>query len=1000
MSRAAGPARVPRAACRRRPGGALLLAAALAAPSGAGAADPAPSLQQELRAERITEANAERLLIGGPDAIGGVGDWYLANDRVEIVVDDPARRFGKLDHGGRIVDVGLRDRRGEDQFAELFPIVNLDQRVLVGYDAMRAEVDPEGRFARLVVTSPGLAAIPRASALARHFDPLVPETAEIGRVAVETEYRVRPGESFVELATTLHNRGDASAPVFAWGDVWMRGGRSLRSFAVDTLDPKRSRGGRHTSFDRESLLRAGDAMAPFTLVAAAGLPAFPPIAYAVAVPERAAAGLRVFGVTDEHVSFVNAFAADPGWSELTWLRLVRALRFELPPGERFVFRRRLLVAPRSDVAAATDLAFPMLRFADGSSGIAGSVMPAGVRCVIEVREAASDAPVTQVAAAAEGPDAGSYRAVVPPGDYVLVFRAPARPERQIGISVREGAFTGVPPLELGDAAVLVFGPAFADGGSGRVVIEGRDGTPDPVLGAELLGFLVDGRPAQSATETRDLAFGALPGDPERVALPPGRYRLTATRGLEWEVATLDVELPAAGFELRVPPFTLARAVALPGATSADLHVHAEASDDSGVPNEARIRSFLAEGVDVIATTDHDHLGWYEPALAALGAGERLRVIQGVEVTSSAPLPTAPWTLGHHNAWPIPYRRLAPHQGAPPSQVPSVAELYASLRREFGARVVQLNHPLGRAPGFDRGAYLTHLGVAGESYDPGLPLEDEPNRDLLEPAGDGTRAIDFDTVEVMNGRDFDQYLRTREVWYSWLRQGLRRTGTGNSDTHGPDEIAAYPRNYVLVEPRADLAELDAALVEGRSFFTTGPLLLRFAANRAGLGETVAAPGGRVRVEIAVAAAPWVPLDEVRLLVDGRVARRFRDVPARAPDSGAVRFERALELTLPRDAFLTLEAGAPLDADAEAWGRERGGLYARAVAPGFVSQLVANPIWIDVDGDGRSASAPSRAAGFSDAARRRLVTSAAIVAALGLIWWSLRARARGAGLPRPF
>jgi hypothetical protein len=38
------------------------------------------------------------------------------------------------------------------------------------------------------------------------------------------------------------------------------------------------------------------------------------------------------------------------------------------PGERFVFRRRLVVAPRSDVAAATDLAFPMLGFADGSSG--------------------------------------------------------------------------------------------------------------------------------------------------------------------------------------------------------------------------------------------------------------------------------------------------------------------------------------------------------------------------------------------------------------------------------------------------------------------------------------------------------------------------------------------------------------------------------------------------------------------------------------------------------
>jgi len=135
------------------------LAALAFAISVAGAA------RAQLVAEQITAANAGQRAIGGPDAIGGVGDWYLANERVEIVVDDPARRYGKLDHGGRIVDAGLRDRRGEDQFAELFPIVNLDQRVLVGYDAIRAEVDPAGRFARLVVTSPGLRSVPRGGAL-------------------------------------------------------------------------------------------------------------------------------------------------------------------------------------------------------------------------------------------------------------------------------------------------------------------------------------------------------------------------------------------------------------------------------------------------------------------------------------------------------------------------------------------------------------------------------------------------------------------------------------------------------------------------------------------------------------------------------------------------------------------------------------------------------------------------------------------------------------------
>ena len=986
----------------RRAPGAALLAVWLAA-AGAARAEPAvaaPAGTEALRAEQISAGTAPELLIGGPDAIGGIGDWYLANDVVEVVVDDPARHFGKLDHGGTIVDVGLRDRRGEDQFAQLFPVVNLDQRVLVGYDAIRAEVDPDGGVARLVVTSPGLASIPRGSALARRFDLLVPETDAIAKVAVETEYRVRRGEPFVEITTTLHNRGDRPAPVFAWGDVWMRGGRSLRAFAVDTLDPARSRGGHHTSFDRESLLRAGDAMAPFTLVAAAGLPAFPPIAYAIAVPERVAAGLRVFGVTDEHVSFVNAFVADPGWDELTLLRLARGIRSELGPGERFVFQRRLVVGPRSDVASVTDRAFPMLGFADGASGVAGEVAPPGVRCVVEVSDAASGAPLTQVAAETQGARAGSFRAVLPPGDYVLAFRAPARPERRVGVSVRAGEFARIPPVEVGETAWLVFDAAFADGGPGRIAVEGRDGTPDPVFEPELLGFELDGRPAESGSETRDLVFAGVPDDPRRVALAPGRYQLTAARGLEYDAASLDVELAAPGDERRVPPFALARALSLPGSVAADLHVHGEASDDSGMPNAARLRSYLAEGLDVLVATDHDHLGSYQPALAALGARERLLVIQGVEVTSSAPLPSAPWTLGHHNAWPIALRPEAPHQGAPESQVASVAELYAALRREHGARVVQLNHPLGRDPGVDRGAFFTHLGSRGEPYDPELPLDAEPNRVLLEPASDGTtRAVDFDAIEVMNGRDWDQYLRTREVWYSLLRQGLRRTGTGNSDSHGPNEIAAYPRNYVAVDRAAvfaDPARLDAALREGRSFFTTGPLLLRFTANGAASGETASAPGGRVRVAIAVGAAPFVPVDEVRLLLDGRLVGRFPLAADAA--TGPVRFEREVEVALRRDGFLTLEAGAPLEVDAAEWVRDRGGIYARAVAPGFVSQLVANPIWVDVDGDG-AVSPPPAPAPADAASLRRLLVTAALLGALAALWWRLRERVRRGGPVRP-
>jgi hypothetical protein len=87
----------------QRSGAGLVCLLLLAGPASAGAVS--------LRAERITRANAPQLLIGGPDAIGGMGDWYLGNDVVEVIVDDPARAYGKLNHGGTIVDAGSSTAR-------------------------------------------------------------------------------------------------------------------------------------------------------------------------------------------------------------------------------------------------------------------------------------------------------------------------------------------------------------------------------------------------------------------------------------------------------------------------------------------------------------------------------------------------------------------------------------------------------------------------------------------------------------------------------------------------------------------------------------------------------------------------------------------------------------------------------------------------------------------------------------------------------------------------
>jgi hypothetical protein len=356
-------------------------------------------------------------------------------------------------------------------------------------------------------------------------------------------------------------------------------------------------------------------------------------------------------------------------------------------------------------------------------------------------------------------------------------------------------------------------------------------------------------------------------------------------------------------------------------------------------------------------------------------------VRGVEVTSSTASEVAPWTIGHHNAWPQAYAPLAHRKGAPPSQDLSVAELYSLLRRERGARVVQLNHPRGKRPGIHDGNYFTHLATLGEALDVSLPLAAPPNAALLEPSVDGTRALDFDVLELMNGDSWSQYLATRTDFHWLLRQGVRRAATANSDTHGPDELAGIPRNYVRVPSglEGDDAALDAALRLGRSFGTTGPLVARFAVNGGSLGDTVRAPGGRATVEYEVIAAPWVPRGEVRILVNGEIVRIF-DEPA-----GVV------ELSLARDAFVTLEAGVPIDVDPEIWRATHPGSYRDALAPGFLPAAFTNPIYVDVDGDGMW-----RAPGLRHEGRPPFSAAApvfAALAALGLVrLWRGRAGAR--------
>jgi hypothetical protein len=241
-----------------------------------------------------------------------------------------------------------------------------------------------------------------------------------------------------------------------------------------------------------------------------------------------------------------------------------------------------------------------------------------------------------------------------------------------------------------------------------------------------------------------------------------------------------------------------------------------------------------------------------------------------------------------------------------------------------AGVRQMNHPwtkskLGRDNGF-----LRML-----KYDPRTPVQ--PGRSfaadvlLRSPAG-GRRNLDFDTQEVITGAPRRDWVRFRTLWFSFLNQGILRAGVANSDTHTfAIEQAGYPRNLILghhdvatFNPAAFNADVRAGKIVG----TNGPVLDVKLDSGAGPSLTPVAATREQMVVVDVGVAPWIPVAEVRFVVNGKLAKT---VPAPLMDTGDVAgMDRHFQVKVAlgellagvtKDAWLVVEAGLPLPVAAD-------------------------------------------------------------------------------------
>ncbi len=424
---------------------------------------------------------------------------------------------------------------------------------------------------------------------------------------------------------------------------------------------------------------------------------------------------------------------------------------------------------------------------------------------------------------------------------------------------------------------------------------------------------------------------------------------------------------------------------------------------------ARERVDLAPGV----ATEHDVVTDFAAAVVEAGVSDVVRVMAGVESTTeilffTPPGASVPKVMGHFNFWPLHFDPLGWRGGAPAEEQVEPGELYDRAAALFdGDGVLQLNHPLGSSTfGRDHG----YIGAMG--YDPrdALPAGPEwtPAGVLMRrPGGEGGhRNIDHDVQEVMNGSATRQFLRYRPLWFSFLNQGVLRAGSANSDSHTlGEEVLGSPRNLVAAATTVadfDAGVFNAAVKAGRMTGTNGPVLTVTLEDATGVARgpslTPLQPAPDAALHIEVAAAPWVVVDEVRVIVNGVVARRLQVPEALVapadPFGGAasVRVDADVPLSelldgVPGDAWIVVEAGRPLwpaedldddgvpdttdtngdgaiDAadqvdpdDEDTWWAEPprpapddAGFHQWIVAPGTWTAAFTNPLLIDRGGDG--------------------------------------------------
>jgi hypothetical protein len=133
-------------------------------------------------------------------------------------------------------------------------------------------------------------------------------------------------------------------------------------------------------------------------------------------------------------------------------------------------------------------------------------------------------------------------------------------------------------------------------------------------------------------------------------------------------------------------------------------------------------------------------------------------------------------------------------------------------------------------------------------------------------------------------------------------------------------------------------------KGQSFVSTGPII-EFSVNNTSIpGSTIIVEERKLDVGIKVQSAPWVSVDEVRIIINGE---RKIILPVKAPREQILKFQDRISLSLEYDSYIAVEVLGnetlfPVVQSSTRYDGYEGGPLPYALT---------NPIFVDVDGNGK-------------------------------------------------